>query len=158
VRTLWKKDNHTKEMHKWHSDFIPWFGQCLLHVVLTSFSQGLHSIPLKWFEDQTWVPQFSSFSQVFLLWGISTSWSISPVQNWSQLNHKSKGGNRNTHTRTKVAATTRTQVKKWAHDTMQRSYSSKKCSNLYHNEMNACLRSLGIAGCSIDVLCYALCA
>jgi hypothetical protein len=27
--------------------FIPWFGQCLLHVVVTSFGQGLHSIPLK---------------------------------------------------------------------------------------------------------------
>jgi hypothetical protein len=55
-------------MHKWHGDFIPWFGQCLLHVVVTSFGQGLHSIPLKWSKDQTWVPRLSSFSQVFPLW------------------------------------------------------------------------------------------
>jgi hypothetical protein len=34
-------------MHKRHGDFIPWFGQCLLHVVVTSFGQGLHSTPLK---------------------------------------------------------------------------------------------------------------
>ena len=97
IKTLWKKNNHTKEMHKGHSDFIPWFGQCLLHVVVTSFGQGLHSIPLKWSKDQTWVPLFSSFSQVFPLWGISTIWSLSPLHNWSQLNHKSKGGNRTTH-------------------------------------------------------------
>jgi hypothetical protein len=38
---------HNKEMHKGHSDFILWFGQCLLYVVVTSFGQGLHSTPLK---------------------------------------------------------------------------------------------------------------
>jgi hypothetical protein len=27
--------------------FLLWFGQCLLHVVVTSFGQGLHSTPLK---------------------------------------------------------------------------------------------------------------
>jgi hypothetical protein len=27
--------------------FLPWYGQCLLHVVVTSFGQGLHSTPLK---------------------------------------------------------------------------------------------------------------
>jgi hypothetical protein len=30
-------------MHKRHDDFIPWFGQCLLYVVVTSFGQGLQS-------------------------------------------------------------------------------------------------------------------
>jgi hypothetical protein len=40
-------NNHNKEMHKCHDDFIPWFDQCLLHVVVTSFGQGLHSTPLK---------------------------------------------------------------------------------------------------------------
>jgi hypothetical protein len=39
--------NHNKKWHKRYGDFIPWFGQCLLHVVVTSFGQGLHSIPLK---------------------------------------------------------------------------------------------------------------
>jgi hypothetical protein len=45
------------------------------------------------------VPQLSSFSQVFPLWGISTNWSLSPLQDWSQLNYKNKGGNETTHAR-----------------------------------------------------------
>jgi hypothetical protein len=40
-------NNHTREIHRRYSDFIPWFGQRLLHIVVTSFGQGLHSIPLK---------------------------------------------------------------------------------------------------------------
>jgi hypothetical protein len=91
------ENNHSGKMHQWHSDFIPWFGQCLLHVVVTSFGQGLHSTPLMWSKDQTCVPKFSSLSQVFPLWGISTIWSLTPLHDWSQVNHKSKGGNRTTH-------------------------------------------------------------
>jgi hypothetical protein len=40
-------NNRNKELHKRNDDFIPWFDQCLLHVVVTSFDQGLHSTPLK---------------------------------------------------------------------------------------------------------------
>jgi hypothetical protein len=40
-----------------------------------------------------------SLSQGFPLRGISTNWSLSPLHNWSQVNHKSKGGNRTTHMR-----------------------------------------------------------
>jgi hypothetical protein len=72
--------------------FITWFGQCLLHVVVTSFGQGLHSIPLKWSNDQLWVPQFSSLAVFSCLRAISTSWSLSPLQCWSHEKHKSKGG------------------------------------------------------------------
>jgi hypothetical protein len=43
----WKTTIAIKEMHNRHNNFIPWFGQCLLHIVLTSFDQGLHSTPLK---------------------------------------------------------------------------------------------------------------
>jgi hypothetical protein len=71
--------------------------------------------------------------------------------------HKSKGGNIHIHTRTRVAATTRTQVKNWAHKTTQQSYISKKCSNLNCNELNTCLRSLGIIGCSMEAWCSAPC-
>jgi hypothetical protein len=88
---LYGRKQSQRKMHKWHNGFILWFGQCILHVVVTSFGQGLHSIPLKWSKDQTWVPQFSSLSQVFPLRGISTIWNLSPLHNWSQLNHKSKG-------------------------------------------------------------------
>jgi hypothetical protein len=103
---LYGRKQSQRKMHKWHGDFIPWFGQCLLHVVVTFFSQGLHSISLKWSKYQTWVPQFYSLSQVFPLWGISTIWSLSPLQDWSQLNHKSKRGNRTTHTRQTAATHT----------------------------------------------------
>jgi hypothetical protein len=101
-------------MHKWHGDFILWFGQCLLHVVVTSFGQGLHSTPLKWSKDQTWVPRFSSLSQVFSLWGISTSWSLSPLHNWSQVNHKSKR-EVESNTRDKTRNNSHTQVKREKH-------------------------------------------
>jgi hypothetical protein len=37
-----RKNNHDRKMHRWHGDYIPWFGQCLLHIVVTSFGQGLH--------------------------------------------------------------------------------------------------------------------
>jgi hypothetical protein len=63
-----------------------------------------------------------------------------------------------THTRTRVAATTHTQVKKRAHETMQRSHSSKKCSYLNRNESNACLRSLVVVGCSMEDWYFSPCA
>jgi hypothetical protein len=63
-----------------------------------------------------------------------------------------------THTRTRVAATTRTQVKNWAHKTTQRSHISKKCSNLKRNQPNAWLQSLGVLECSMEAWCTAPCA
>jgi hypothetical protein len=33
-------------MHKRQGDFIQWFGQCQLHIVVTSFGQGLLSHPV----------------------------------------------------------------------------------------------------------------
>jgi hypothetical protein len=41
------EENNHREKCTSDSDFIMWFSQCLLHVVVTSFGQGLHSIPLK---------------------------------------------------------------------------------------------------------------
>jgi hypothetical protein len=43
----WKTTIAIRKMHKRHDDFITWFDQCLLHVVVTSFGQGLHSTLLK---------------------------------------------------------------------------------------------------------------
>jgi hypothetical protein len=63
-----------------------------------------------------------------------------------------------THARSRVTATTRTQVKKRPHNTTQQVHSSNKCSNLKHNESNACLQSLGVLGCSRDAWCTAPCA
>jgi hypothetical protein len=118
-----EENNHNKEMHKWHDDFIPWFGQCLLHVMVTSFSQGLHSTPLKWSKDQTWVPQFSSLYQVFPLWGILTSWSLSHLAQLISIKHKNKGS-RNTHKR-QNHSNTHTQVERRAQETTQQSCNSK---------------------------------
>jgi hypothetical protein len=36
---LYGRKQSQRKMCKWHSDFIPWFGECLLHVVVTSFGQ-----------------------------------------------------------------------------------------------------------------------
>jgi hypothetical protein len=130
--------------------FIPWFGQ-VEHLpsprcgVQTDegCTQPLSSDPM--IHLNTTVFFISSLSP---LWGISTSWSLSPLQDWSQCNHKSKVGIE-THTRARVATTTRTQVKKQAQNTAQRVHRSNKCSNLKENESDVCLGSLDVLGCSM---------
>jgi hypothetical protein len=62
-----------------------------------------------------------------------------------------------THARARVAATTRTQVNKRAHKHSAMNSQLNKCSNLKHNDLDACLRSLGILGCSMDAWCTAPC-
>jgi hypothetical protein len=109
-------------MHKRHDNFISWFGQCQLHVVVTSFGQGLHSTPLKWSKDQTWVPQFSSLYEI-PLWGISTGWSLSRLtQEW--------GGTRNIHTNLSNSNNTHTSEERSAWNNTAESQ-LKTCSNLY---------------------------
>jgi hypothetical protein len=57
-----KKDrNRGKVKGQETQQFFLWFGQSLLHVVATSFGQGLHSTPLKWSKDQTWVPRILTY-------------------------------------------------------------------------------------------------
>jgi hypothetical protein len=63
-----------------------------------------------------------------------------------------------THVRARVAAMTRTQVKKRARKHNAASSQLNKCSNLNHNDPDACLRSLGVLGCSIEAWCSAPCA
>jgi hypothetical protein len=45
---------------------------------------------------------------------------------------------------------TRTQVKKQAHKHSAESLQLNKCSNLNHKYLDACLRSLGVLGCSME--------
>jgi hypothetical protein len=152
-----EENNHNKEMHKWHGDFISWFGQCLLHVVVTSFGKGLHSTPLKWSKNQTWVPQFSSLSQVFPLRGISTSWSLLPLHNCSQVNHKSKGEvESNTHD--KLAATHTHKTREKSMKTTHRCYISKQAPKSLSTKVKAWIRCLGVVGCSMTAWYYAPCA
>jgi hypothetical protein len=60
-----------------------------------------------------------------------------------------------THAKARVAAMTRTQVKKRAHKHSAESLHLNKCSNLNHNVPDACLRSLGVLGCSMEAWCCA---
>jgi hypothetical protein len=112
VRTLWKKDNHTKEMHKWHGDFYPevWPSRILAYSTLwCPNGWGLHSTPLKWSRDQLEY-HGSPFLRNISLWGISTSWSLSRLTQVISNENKSKGVIE-THTRARLPAITRTQEK-----------------------------------------------
>jgi hypothetical protein len=71
------------------------------------------------------------------------------------IKHKSKGG-KEMHARTRITAIPRTQVKRWAHKHNAGSSRLKKCSNLKHDDPNACLRSLGVLECSMEAWCIAL--
>jgi hypothetical protein len=64
-------------------------------------------------------------------------------------NHKSKGG-KETHARAKVAAMTHTQVKERALKNSATRSQHNKCSNLSHDDLDACLRSLSVLGCSME--------
>jgi hypothetical protein len=54
--------------------------------------------PFQVIQWSTWIPQSFSLEFFSRLRGISTSWSLSPLQGWSQEKHKSKGG-KATHAR-----------------------------------------------------------
>jgi hypothetical protein len=62
------------------------------------------------------------------------------------------------HARARVAATTCTQVKKRAHKHSATSSQHNKCSNLKHNESDACLQRLGVLGCSMEAWRTVSCA
>jgi hypothetical protein len=79
--------------------FLPWFGQCLLHVVVTSFAQGLHSTLLKWSKDQTWVPHISSLYQNHVVRNLHKLYSLTPYTIDYNRN-QSKDGSRNVHKNT----------------------------------------------------------
>jgi hypothetical protein len=63
-----------------------------------------------------------------------------------------------THARARVTTATRTQVKKRAHKHIATSSQLNKCSNIKHNDPDACLRILGVLGCSMEAWCAAPCA
>jgi hypothetical protein len=63
-----------------------------------------------------------------------------------------------TQVRARVTIATHIQVKKRAHKHSAASSQLNKCSNLKHNDLDACLRSLGVLGCSMEAWCAASCA
>jgi hypothetical protein len=77
------------------------------------------------------------------------------LHNWSQMNTRVR---RNRNTRKNESCSNNTHIRQErAHKTAQRGYNSKKCSNLYHNEPNACLRSLSVVESSMGAWCSAPC-
>jgi hypothetical protein len=110
------KDNRTRVKTVDTTIFIPWFGQvehlpspCCGVLTDEGRTQPLSNYPM--IHLNTIVLFISSLS---LLLGISTSWSLSPLQDRSQWNHKSKVGIE-THTKAGVEALTHTRLE-WAQE------------------------------------------
>jgi hypothetical protein len=109
-----EENNHDKEMHMWHGDFISWFGQCLLHVVVTSFGQGLHSpfssdpeIKLEYYGFLAYLK--SSLCEESPQVGVSHA-----LYNLISNELKSRGGSRIKHMR-QTCSNSRTQVEREEH-------------------------------------------
>jgi len=104
--------------------------------------RGLHSTPFKWSNDQL------EYHGVFLSYafshsrGISTTWSLSPLQYDVHKEARSKGGMSNAHKTQNPSDNTHT-----SHNTSSQHNSKssllKRSSNCYHKESNARNWSLG---------------
>ena len=158
-RALANTNNHREEQHNRHAIFNPWFGQVTLayfHVVASQLTRvALNPFQVIWWS--TWIPRSFPFEYSSRLRGISTSWSLSPLQYRSQRKHKSKEGKSNTH-KTQITANTRTQVKKLAHKHSVGSLQLKRCSILKNNDPIAWLQSLGVLECFLQAWCTSPCA
>jgi hypothetical protein len=98
--------------------FIPWFGQVILayfHVVASQWTRVALN-PFQVIQWSTWIPRFFLSLSFSRLRAISTTWSLSPLQWWSQKMYWSKGGESNTH-KTQITAQSCTQVATWAQNT-----------------------------------------
>jgi hypothetical protein len=126
------------------------------HVVASQWTRVALN-PFQAIQWSTWIPQFSSLADVSLCKESPQVGASHPYDIDHNENHKSKGG-KETHARARIAATTRTQVKKRAHEHNETSSQLNKCSNLNHNDPDACLWSLGVLECSIEAWCAAPCA
>jgi hypothetical protein len=116
-RVLVNTDNQGKA-HKRHAIFISWFGQVTLayfDVVASQWTRVALN-PFQVIRWSTWIPRFFLSLSFSRLWGISTTWSLSPLQWRSQKMYGSKGGESNTH-KTQNTAQSRTQVTTWAQNT-----------------------------------------
>jgi hypothetical protein len=51
-----------------------------LHVVVSSFGQGLQSTPIKWARDQTWVPQFLPYINIMFVRSLHNLESLTALQ------------------------------------------------------------------------------
>jgi hypothetical protein len=146
------RENRTRITIGDTSIFISWFGQ-VEHLPTSTLwhpnGQGLHSTPFKRSNDPLECHSYLPYSRCSLCEespqvGVSHPYNIDLNEK-----HKSKGG-KETHTKARVAATTRTQVKRRAHKHSATNSQLNKCSNLNHNDPDGCLRNLGVLGCSME--------
>jgi hypothetical protein len=153
------QNNHRESNHKRHTIFIPWFGQVTLayfHVVASQWTRVALN-PFQVIQWSTWIPWLSSLLSYSRLRGISTSWSLSSLQYWSQRTHKSKVGKSNTH-KTQIRNTTTHTSHDLSSKHNTRSSQLKWSSNHYHKESNAWSWSLGVLGCLVNAWVTPPCA
>jgi hypothetical protein len=139
------KENSTRITIGDTTIFILWFGQVKHSPTSTLWrpnGRGLHSTPFKWSNDPLEYHKLEPLNLTILI-------TMKTIRVREGIE---------THARAKVTAATRTQVKKRAHKHSAGSSQLNKCSNLKHNDLNACLQSLGVLGCSIEGLFSASCA
>jgi hypothetical protein len=153
------RENHTRMKTSDTTIFIPWFGQiehlpspCCDVPTDEGCTQPLSSDPK--INLNTMVLFISSIS----LCEESPHFGVSHALHKMILNeHRSKEGIA-AHAKARVAALTCTQDENEHTKASQRSYNSEKCSNLYHSESNARMRSLSVLGCSRGAWCTVPCA
>jgi hypothetical protein len=121
-------NNRKREMHKKHNDFIPWFGQCLLHVVVTLSVKGCTQ-PLSCDPKIKLTTIFFLISSFPFVRNLHKLDFLTPYTNDLDQNTKVRGSS-NTH-KNSNRSNTRTRVKRRAQEIIKRSYSSNTCSNLY---------------------------
>ena len=108
--------------------------------------RGLHSTPFKWSNDQLEYHGFFLSYAFSRSRGISTTWSLSPLQLMITKKHGSKGGESNTH-KTQIHST----ITQTSHNSSSkhnaRSSQLKWSSSHYLKESNAWSWSLGVLEC-----------
>jgi hypothetical protein len=98
-RAFVKHNGHKERQHKRHGDLSrssAKYNTCLLHVVASQWTRVALN-PFQVIKWSTWIPRCFSFLYFLPLRGISTTWSISPLQLMITKKHGSKGGKSNTH-------------------------------------------------------------
>jgi hypothetical protein len=115
----------------------------------------MFSSPFQVIQWSTWIPRFFLSLTFSRLRGISTTWSLSPLQWWSQNKHGSKGGESNAHkTQSTITHTSHNLSSKHNPLSSQLEWSSSH----YLKESNARSWSLGGLECFLNAWVCPPCA
>ena len=134
-----KHNRHNKDKHKRHEDFIPWFGQ------VQNLPTPRCGVPTD--ESCTQLlssdPKINLNTTVFFLFfsqsrlrGISTTWSLSPLQLKFTKNTEQRGMS-NTHKTSKDQSNNTHTSRNKSSQHNSKSSQLHKSSICYHNETNA---------------------